>query len=341
MHDSILSGWRTHIREVLASLLAEGSTCALVCYPNHWNPGDSAIWCGTRKALAGLNVHVRYVCDHLSYSSERLKASVPHGPILILGGGSFGDVYPDETGLRQRVFDDFPDRNIIQLPQSIWFMSAANIRPMAERIGRLAQFTFLARDAESEAFARRHFGCRAVLCPDMAFALDAGDFSFQDPVVSVFGVLRQDCEAMPGEIVAPGQVAFRHEDWRFPGVEIAKWHIKYRLFLRLDGKIRNMYGRHANFARTLVRICWGGYERLAFLRAQRGVDFISRGHVLVTNRLHAHILCLFSDRQQVIIDTCNGKVRNYYDTWTHVVPRVHLASDMSDACRLVATLQTR
>jgi pyruvyl transferase EpsO len=336
--DPLFQHWQNRIRETLRSLLPPGTPCALTCFPNHWNPGDSAIWCGTRKILAELQIPVRYVCNFQSYRREDLKSALPEGPILIHGGGNFGDVYPDETGLRRRIFEDFPDRPILQLPQSIWFQSSENIPPFARMIGRLKRFTLLTREANSESFARRHFDCPVALCPDLALALNPAEFCFQPPETPIFGLLRQARESPVSALQSLPTILFPHQDWLIPGTEVDHWHPWARAFLRYDGWIGQLYRKHALTARSLTRWSTPGYERLAHLRTQRGVDFTCRGRVLVTNRLHGHLLGLLSGRPQVILDSVNGKIRSYYDTWTQAYPQVHWAENLPEACDLAATL---
>ena len=37
---------RGEIHRVVGAAIPEGSVCALLDYPSHWNVGDSAIWAG-------------------------------------------------------------------------------------------------------------------------------------------------------------------------------------------------------------------------------------------------------------------------------------------------------
>jgi hypothetical protein len=121
---SAAAGFPALIARVLAPLLRDVEGVALVGFPHHWNIGDSVIWAGTLQVLRELGIPVRYVCTPKTYDAAELRLHLPAGPVLLTGGGNFGDVYLDEVALRRRVFEDFPDRHVIQLPQSIWFRSA-------------------------------------------------------------------------------------------------------------------------------------------------------------------------------------------------------------------------
>jgi hypothetical protein len=67
------------------------------------------------------------------------------------------------------------------------------------------------------------------------------------------------------------------------------------------------------------RIAWRHlpwlWDQLAEDRTLRGLRMLSRGQVVVTNRLHAHLLCLLAGIPHVVCDTANGKIFAYRDTW--------------------------
>ena len=47
--------------------------------------------------------------------------------IFIHGGGNFGDLWPEHQQFREMILQRYPDRPVIQLPQSIHFQDKANI----------------------------------------------------------------------------------------------------------------------------------------------------------------------------------------------------------------------
>ncbi|MEI7863424.1 MAG: polysaccharide pyruvyl transferase family protein, partial [Planctomycetota bacterium] len=182
---------RLLLRETLRELLPPGTRCGLVLYPDHWNAGDAAIWGGTRQVLGELGVEVAYGCDTTSYDKRALTRALPEGPILIAGGGNFGDVYVPEHALRLQILDDHSGRPVIQLPQSIWFRGTEGAAATAEALRKHANAMLLLRDAPSLAFAQRHFPSPARLCPDAAIALDLSAEPRQ-PDVPMVAVWRDD-----------------------------------------------------------------------------------------------------------------------------------------------------
>ncbi|TIO38875.1 MAG: exopolysaccharide biosynthesis protein, partial [Mesorhizobium sp.] len=95
------------------------------------------------------------------------------GPIFIHGGGNFGDLWITHQDFRERVLEQFPNRRIIQFPQSIHYKSQERRERSARIIGGHKNFVLLVRDEESKAFAEKHFDCEVRLCPDMAFCIGA------------------------------------------------------------------------------------------------------------------------------------------------------------------------
>lgn len=202
------------LTDVLSGLLDGVTSVSLTTYPNHWNVGDSVIWHATIELLTSLGIDVNYICTHDTYSKEELARHNPSGPILICGGGNFGDVYENEVSLRASVLRDFPERKIIQLPQSIWFTSAEAEAAMAELIAACSDFTLLVREHQSYEIATRAFDCPVIECPDTAFFLEGAlDRYRSEPTVDVMYLVRADVEAGPAIPEPPAGVTSIRHDW--------------------------------------------------------------------------------------------------------------------------------
>lgn len=319
----MLDGCRSAIKDAWRDLLPPGTRCALALYPDHWNVGDAAIWWATRRLLAELDVTVAYACDPWSYDPRALRAALPEGPILLLGGGNFGDVYPREQGSRLRILADFSDRRIIQLPQSIMFRSPEASTEMAAILSRQRDFTLLVRDAASLAFAREHFPAVAArLCPDTAIALDLPP-SPRKAIAPVVALWRQDSESTGAIPPLPPDWVVR--DWTVPGgilpatesseLSTAARHFKEWVGLKPPPAPQDG-GEPCPLRR---RIAWRHmpwlWDQLAEDRTLRGLRILSHGRVVITNRLHAHLLCLLAGIPHVVCDTANGKIFAHRDTW--------------------------
>jgi exopolysaccharide biosynthesis predicted pyruvyltransferase EpsI len=322
---------RDRLDAAIAGVLAGRREVALATFPNHWNIGDTAVWAGQRSMLARLGVGVAYVCDFRTYRPDALRRALPEGPVLLSGGGNFGDVYPNEQGLRERILDDFPDRTIVQLPQSVWFRSEAALDAMRRRCEKSGRFVMVTRDRGSFDLVRARFAVPVHLAPDMAFGLPDLRPRRQAPATEVLWLLRRDLEASERtrrrEVVreAPGAV----RDWPRtvlgdPGAHRSAYARAHWTSWRLQRAPRALLrGREAWIERS--------FERLADLRMEIAFRVLSTARVVVTDRLHGHILALLLGIPHVCLDTRNGKVRQLYETWTAGHPLVRWADSLAQA----------
>src|SRR5690606_36472785 len=160
------------IHDRLALPVAPDLPLAIVDFPAMRNCGDSAIWLGELAYLRQrFNKRPDYVSRIADFSAEALERRVPEGPIFIHGGGNFGDIWVAHQDFREMLLARFPNRQIVQLPQSIHFNAIERAEQTARAIARHRHFVLLVRDEESRYFAEKHFDCEVKLCPDMAFAI--------------------------------------------------------------------------------------------------------------------------------------------------------------------------
>lgn len=294
------------IEAQLRSILQPGQPYALVDFPNHSNVGDSAIWLGEMALLQKVTgLAPRYVCDHHNYNLHDLRRLHPDGPILIHGGGNFGDIWPQHHHLRCAVLTDFPDRDVVQLPQTIHFGDAANTAHTARLIKAHGRFTLYARDRVSEGFARAHFDCPVQLLPDSAFGIGPVAPPVK-PTHEAFMLLRSDAE-QAGQDLTPL--------WSMANAARADWLDEPRTFVancRFRTALRHRGRRGGRMESGRLDL----YGYLARGRFARGVRMLSSGRVVITDRLHAHIISVLLNKAHVVMDNNYGKIFNYMDAWT-------------------------
>src|SRR6185295_4035587 len=114
--------------------LGQPRQCALLNYPNHVNIGDHLIWAGTVDYLQNVaKTRIAYAADLDSYSKQSLnRALSTDDPILLHGGGSLGDLWPDRQEFHERIVAVYPRRPIFLLPQSMHFSDPARARRAAD-----------------------------------------------------------------------------------------------------------------------------------------------------------------------------------------------------------------
>jgi exopolysaccharide biosynthesis predicted pyruvyltransferase EpsI len=292
---------------------------ALVDFPDHANVGDSAIWSGTTAYLsAHRGRQPRYVSSIDAFSEAALRAALPEGPIFVHGGGNFGDLWPRHQEFRERLLERFPDREIIQLPQSVHFDDPARAARAAKAIAQHGKFRLFVRDQPSYEFAAARFECEIALCPDMAVFIGALDR--EAPDVDAFYLLRTDKERAVLETAGRADYTWRVDDWL---VE-SRLSIEMRKVLRVLRETRG-----GQWDRLALRAA--SYETAASARVLRGCRLLSSGRVVITDRLHAHLLCLLAGIPHAVLDNSYGKLNRFLDVWTGGAAGVHRATSTADA----------
>ncbi len=295
---------------------------ALLDFPDHTNVGDSAIWLGTLRLLTRrLGGTPTIVSRHREFPNSLGRLS-SNEVIIFSGGGNFGDLWSGYWQNRVKVLKSFPYRKIVQMPQSIYFSNLTDSAFVETQraVSSHRDFTLLVRDLVSLDFAKKHFDCPSYLCPDSAFGLGAlpkiGDASCE-----VLGLLRSDKEKnLLGNFSSFKSLSSEETDW----VSINNFGSK-RLKV-----CRRMYPWLARMGPVGMVTLERAFAHQAGSELNRGVGILSRGKVVITDRLHGHIICCLMGSPHVVLDNIYGKVTNYLASFPdHGL--TFLASSLSDA----------
>ncbi|MCL4844841.1 MAG: polysaccharide pyruvyl transferase family protein [Bryobacteraceae bacterium] len=332
----ILADYPRLLRDSLAPL-GRPAGCALLNYPEHVNIGDHLIWAGTLRLLAGeLGTEVRYSSSPEGFSAQRMETALgPDDPILLMGGGNLGDLWPPIQRFMERIIARHPRRRIVILPQTLHFQDPDNARRAAAVFNRHPDLTLFLRDHRSHEEARRLFPCcRVHLAPDMALGLaeEAEVFATGHPGAGPTTLLlrRRDRESLTlpaGEAsaleVSADWVSYergwRMGDRRVPfSRTLIGWYREWwqrRLAFPEEYRARNAWfaalrghrvfgsmleSRHGRFSLGLI---WDGCRQLLAHRA------------VVSNRLHGHLLSCLLGIPSVLLDNSYGKNRLFHEAW--------------------------
>lgn len=328
---------RAVAREALAQALRGAHEVALVNFPDHGNPGDPAIWLGTRRLLADLGVRVRHSVAWWDFDPDLLRRRVGTAPVLINGGGNFGDLYRGQQSTRESVLRSLDRNPVIQLPQSIHFREPENERAMAALLAAHPDVTVMVRERAAEAVARDRLGVRPVLSPDHALALGAQRRS--GPVTTpILWLARRPGDPEHVAYDEPSGPDVRRIEW-LEGVPEAEagWNAWGRALLRIDRGTRRRWEDDGPSA-VLQRVASTTFAPLARRWVQRGLRLLSSADVVVTDKLHGHIFCALLGIPHVVLDNSYGKVSATLDAWTGSLPGVHRAADGAEALALAREL---
>lgn len=303
------------IHDCLKDYIAADASLAILDFPDIRNCGDSAIWLGEMAYLATRHgKRPAYVSRMDDFSGEQLRRSVPTGPIFIHGGGNFGDIWGVHQDFRERVLALFPDRPVIQFPQSIHYQSPQRIEQSARAIGRHRNFTLLVRDEESRAFADKHFDCAVKLCPDMAFAI--GPVASAPAEFPVLAMLRADREKA-GDADLSAWPSLLVEDW----ISESPSSVKASKAFGAASALLSLKPAELRLAKL---------DAAAHNRFRRGIRQISRGQAIVTDRLHVHICSLLIGRPHAVLDNSYGKVRRFMAAFSGGTDLSYQAQSLDD-----------
>jgi exopolysaccharide biosynthesis predicted pyruvyltransferase EpsI len=295
LDEALIAGLGSQVLAKLSPHLEPNQPCALVDFPDHANVGDSAIWLGEIEAIRRLTgQHPAYACALNGYDPDALRAAVPDGPILIHGGGNFGDLWPEHQDFRERICVDFPERSVIQLPQSIHFKNREREDQARRVLNRHGQFHLWARDNASYSRAQG-FDVALSMAPDMAFALGSLHVR-RPPWCPLVALMRIDQEKTRPE---------RFETYLPANVRCTDWlEEEVAPLWALEDYLTPRFG----LGESLTRV--------AEVRVARGLEVLASGHRIVTDRLHAHILSLLLGRTHFALDSAYGKVLSFIESWT-------------------------
>jgi len=308
----------------IRSMIRPGRPVAYVDLPTYLNIGDSLIALGGLRAIRGIRSKFRTRVygnqPDWGYLSALNRAC---GTILINGGGNFGSLWPRHQRLKEAILQRCPKARVIQLPQSIHFESASDAERAFGVCRRHHDFILCVRDHSSHELASQHGVPDVRLSRDTATWIDLG--RPKPSSLEVMLMLRRDSERsrhfdVDDRLSHFGPVA--RGDWaRYSDLppHVARWRLSLESALFRSARVWTARGEFM-----------GGIGRALVLfrnRLEIGRECVSFGRVVVTDRLHVHILCREIGHPHVFLDNSYGKLRRYSKAWrTESEISVHAAT---------------
>lgn len=328
--------------------------CALLDYPNHLNIGDHLIWLGELFYLTDvLKTKIKYVANIQNFSPEEMEKQIGKSPILLHGGGNLGDLWPAYQKAREEIISTYRDRPIIILPQSIYFAHRDNLNKAADVFNSHPNLTLFARENYSYELAIKHFHqCRIIKAPDSAFQMiDLPLPSFKlNSKRQILYLCREDSEL--NESFSPTALNLLNlvvKDW-INEKWIYRWMVKDSpdWYWRIPGivlLVREGWQRGlSNPSEWLSRQQWerfhpgalkinaitpvGSFNRLyncpinkfSWSLMHSGIYLLKQSRLVITNRLHGHILCILLGIPHILLPNSYYKNESFYETWTYQIP---------------------
>lgn len=190
-----MTAFKEKIYRRLAPLI--GKKCILIDAPYYPNIGDSLIWEGFEMLVKENNIYCKYRSSANTFSFPHIDNDTT---IVFMGGGNFGDLWRGLQDFRCKVIKHYPKNRIIILPQSVYYDNEATLQDDISVFSSHNDLHICARDNWSFEYLKKNFLVNnVILLPDMAFALDARNYT--KPVISGAGnkvlyLVRDDKESV-------------------------------------------------------------------------------------------------------------------------------------------------
>ena len=154
------------IQDALPAMI--GQKCVYVDLPYYANVGDVLIWEGTERFFKRNHIKIVYSG---SWDTFDFRPIPEETPIVMQGGGNFGDVWDPPQQFRLSVIKRYPKNKIILLPQTVFYYSEQRKKEDAEIFSGHPNLTICVRDWDSYKLVRGCFKNDVICLPDMAFCI--------------------------------------------------------------------------------------------------------------------------------------------------------------------------
>ena len=304
----------------LINLILNGAPLVVLDYPNHRNVGDSAIYLGEINYLRKFhpNSKIIWVSSCSLHKWPKLPDFPSEAILLLHGGGNFGNLWPHHQKHRQRIVQHYQNHRIIQLPQSIYFDSPGASDQEDAVFSRHPDFHLFVRDCESLEIAASLGIQNRYLAPDMALFMDRINAKVASR--DCIALLRNDHERnqsyyLSGTALPSGNTHCLNVDW----------HSRSNKYLVRGFRWTGQYPGRMQRLRPWIA------QRLASQRVHGGIELLSQGRIVITDRLHGHILCTLMNKPHVILDNSYSKISNFRSVWNTGENLCHVAVDYNSA----------
>lgn len=305
--------------------------CVLLDLPNYFNPGDQLIWEGEEELLRTLGKNITYRASCNFFDPQYVSDET----ILLHGGGNFGDIYPKHQKFREQIIRRFISNKIIILPQTIHYSGTKEIQRSAAIFSEHKNLVICARDRESYLTLNKHFKKnRLQLLPDSAFALQIKQVS-RKKKKSLF-LFREDREK---------NVAIQKNSFYFiKNLDISDWKDSFNMKkILITQIITRMFNKVVLSLPTFPKnklahangvIIYNSKEK----QIEHAKKLFSQYDLVITTRLHGHVLACLMGIPNIVIDNSYGKNRSFYNTWMKDnFKNSYYANSLSEAREILVT----
>lgn len=295
------------------------ANCVLLNTPDHINIGDQLIWQGEMDFLKSLNIEPSYITSHFNFDWREFSKNTL---ILLHGGGNFGDIWEGHNEFRLKVIEHYTSNDILIFPQSVQYNNEKLIAEDAKRYAVHKNVTICARDQYSFDLLSKYYKNEILLVPDMAFCMNLAKPNKGLQYRQL--LLKRVDREISSSFDYSNYPDFELKDW--PSFDETAFNFIHRVWEKLNRvsakSLLNKKSKDTTFGLGVLR------DKKWLI--EKGVRFISSYDLVVSTRLHGHILALLLGVPTIMIDNSYGKNKRFYETWLKDIPESQLVTSPNE-----------
>lgn len=310
--------------------IAADRPVALLQFPFDFNVGNHMMWVAINDYLKQRGARIAYAAHGQNFRLEDMVRAVGDGPVLFIGGVTVSRLWPRHAEVKRIVAAACAGNRLISLPSTMLFVDDDDRREASSIFGNHRDVIVMARDPVSAQSAREVF-------PDHISVVTIHDSTFRLPpqprtvkaIHEIIWLARDDKEGTGASTPSDVHVF----DWPHYDRQGLQSLFSGRAFSRL----RTVAPMLAPIANPQISAC---YDRVSRYVLGTGNLRLDAGKVLVTDRLHPHILAALRSQPSVVLPDRYGKNRAVYDYSSRNYGTVHWADTPEAALDLARALAT-
>ncbi|MEG4589163.1 polysaccharide pyruvyl transferase family protein [Microcoleus sp. MOSTC5] len=300
--------------------------CSLLNYPDYLNVGDHLIWLGEIYYLTTvLKTKIKYVASGIAdFSEEVMEKQAGKAPIILQGGGNLGDLWREHQEFREYIISKYRDRQIIIMPQSIYFENTSNLKKAADIFNSHPNLTLFVRENSSEKIAIKYFhNCQIIKTPDIAFQLLNMSCFASNKTCEKSSILyhcRTDKELK--------EDFYTDFIFQLPNLVIEDWiSSEWKIWRSCKSILETSQADPQHFPAIFDSLYDPDVHRISWIIMHKAIEQFRQHRLIITNRLHGHILCILLRIPHIFLANSYHKNESFYDTWTYQVSFCRFVKD--------------
>ncbi|MFN4025140.1 MAG: hypothetical protein ACK4MQ_09915 [Hyphomonas sp.] len=325
---SLLAQQADEISTFLDHYIPAGSRVALLQFPYDGNVGMHMMWLAINDYLEARGVDIAYAAHEWNFNISDMISAVGDGAILFIGGVTVSRLWPGHAKVKRMVAAACPDNRLISLPSTMLFVDDDDRREAGAIFGDHRDVVLMARDPVSAESALEvfppHISIPAI--HDTTFLLPPQPRKTDPDAHDVLWLARDDEEGAGFRPPAEVKVF----DW--PDLNMTAPSV---LMGRACSRFRRSVPLFRSKANAAVRQSYKAISQYVLSTGNRTLD---TGRVLVTDRLHPHVLTMLRAQPSVLLPDRFGKNRAVWEYSSRAYSTVHWADTAEQALEIASAL---